>query len=84
MKRLAGVDFVVDDAAALPGTDNAAAKVYTLPLEDDAFDINICTHMIDNVLEYHQSLAELRCIAKKGCSKPSDSRPRSRSSTQKS
>lgn len=65
VKRLTGVDFVVDDAAALPGIDYVAAKIEALPFEDGAFDTVICTHVIEHVLEYRQSIAELRRIARK-------------------
>lgn len=65
IKRFTGVDFVVDDAAALPGIDYVAAKIEALPFEDSAFDTVICTHVIEHVLEYRQSIAELRRIARK-------------------
>ena len=60
--RYTGVDFVVDDAAALPGIDYAAAKIEALPFPDRAFDTVICTHVIEHVLEYRQAIAELRRI----------------------
>lgn len=65
LTRMTGVDFVVDDAAALPGIDYVAAKIEALPFEDGAFDTVICTHVIEHVLEYRQAIAELRRIAKK-------------------
>ena len=65
LNRVTGVDFVVDDAAALPGIDYLAAKIESLPFDDGAFDTVICTHVIEHVLEYRQSVAELRRIAKK-------------------
>jgi SAM-dependent methyltransferase len=65
IKRLTGVDFVVDDVAELPGIDYVAAKIEALPFEDGAFDTVICTHVIEHVLDYRQSIAELRRIAKK-------------------
>jgi 2-polyprenyl-3-methyl-5-hydroxy-6-metoxy-1,4-benzoquinol methylase len=64
VQRLTGVDFVVDDAAALPGIDYVAAKIEALPFEDGAFDTVICTHVIEHVLEYREAIAELRRIAK--------------------
>jgi SAM-dependent methyltransferase len=65
VKLLTGVDFVVDDAASLPGIDYVAAKIEALPFEDGAFDTVICTHVIEHVLEYREAIAELRRIAKK-------------------
>jgi SAM-dependent methyltransferase len=65
LKKLTGVDFVVDDAAALDGIDYVAAKIEALPFEDGAFDTVICTHVIEHVLEYRQAIAELRRIARK-------------------
>jgi 2-polyprenyl-3-methyl-5-hydroxy-6-metoxy-1,4-benzoquinol methylase len=64
VQRLTGVDFVVDDAAALPGINYVAAKIEALPFEDGAFDTVICTHVIEHVLEYREAIAELRRIAK--------------------
>lgn len=63
--RYTGVDFVVDDAAALPGIDYVAARIEALPFEDGAFDTVICTHVIEHVLEYRQAIAELRRIARR-------------------
>lgn len=65
LKRLTGVDFVVDDAASLPGIDYVAAKIEDLPFADGEFDTVVCTHVIEHVLEYRQAIAELRRIAKK-------------------
>jgi SAM-dependent methyltransferase len=65
LTRMTGVDFVVNDAAALPGIDYVAAKIEALPFEDGAFDTVICTHVIEHVLEYRQAIAELRRIAGK-------------------
>lgn len=63
--KLTGVDFVVDDAAALPGIDYVAAKIEDLPFEDKSFDTVVCTHVIEHVLEYRKAIAELRRIARK-------------------
>lgn len=63
--RYTGVDFVVDDAAAIDGVDYVAARIEELPFEDGAFDTVICTHVIEHVLEYRQAIAELRRIARK-------------------
>jgi SAM-dependent methyltransferase len=65
LTRMTGVDFVVEDAAALPGIDYVAAKIEALPFGDGAFDTVICTHVIEHVLEYRQAIAELRRIARK-------------------
>lgn len=64
LKRLTGVDFVVEDAAAIPGVEYVAAKIETLPFKDGEFDTVVCTHVIEHVLEYRQAIAELRRIAK--------------------
>lgn len=61
--RYTGVDFVVEDAAAIEGIDYVAARIEELPFPDGAFDTVICTHVIEHVLEYRQAIAELRRIA---------------------
>ncbi|MFD9901898.1 class I SAM-dependent methyltransferase [Mesorhizobium sp. UC22_110] len=63
--RYVGVDFVVEDAAAIDGIDYVAARIEDLPFEDGAFDTVVCTHVIEHVLEYRQAIAELRRIARK-------------------
>lgn len=63
--KLTGVDFVVDDAAALDGVRYVAARVEALPFEDGAFDTVICTHVIEHILDYRQAIAELRRIARR-------------------
>lgn len=65
LRRLTGVDFVVDDSAAIKGVDYVAARIEHLPFADKAFDTVICTHVIEHVLEYRQAIAELRRIAAK-------------------
>lgn len=65
LKRLVGVDFVIDDAAAIEGVEYVAAKIEALPFQDGEFDTVICTHVIEHVLEYQKSIAELRRIARK-------------------
>jgi multidrug transporter EmrE-like cation transporter len=63
--RYTGVDFVVEDAAAIPGVDYVAARIEELPFPDAAFDTVICTHVIEHVLEYRQAIAELRRVARR-------------------
>ena len=63
--RLTGVDFVIDDADALPGIEYVAARIEDLPFEDGAFDTVVCTHVIEHVLDYRRSIAELRRVARK-------------------
>lgn len=63
--KLTGVDFVVEDAAAIPGVDYVAARIEALPFEDGAFDTVICTHVIEHILDYRQAIAELRRIARR-------------------
>jgi SAM-dependent methyltransferase len=65
LKRLTGVDFVVEDASAIPGVEYVAAKIEALPFKDGEFDTVICTHVIEHVLEYREAIAELRRITKK-------------------
>lgn len=65
LARLVGVDFVVDDAAAIPGVEYVAAKIESLPFRDGEFDTVVCTHVIEHVLEYKAAIAELRRIARK-------------------
>lgn len=64
-KRLVGVDFVVEDAASIPGVEYVAARIEKLPFEDGAFDTVVCTHVIEHVLEYREAIAELRRIARR-------------------
>jgi SAM-dependent methyltransferase len=63
LSRLAGVDFVIDDASRLEGIEYVAAKIESLPFKDGEFDTVICTHVIEHILEYRQAIAELRRIA---------------------
>lgn len=61
--RYTGVDFVVEDAAAIPGVEYVAARIEELPFEDNAFDTVICTHVIEHLLDYRCAIAELRRVA---------------------
>ena len=65
LTRLTGVDFVVDDAARLPGVEYVAAMNEALPFADGEFDTVVCTHVIEHVLDYRQAIAELRRIARR-------------------
>lgn len=65
LKRLTGVDFVIDDASSLEGVEYVAARIEELPFEDGEFDTVVCTHVIEHVLEYREAIAELRRIARK-------------------
>ncbi len=65
LETLTGVDFVVDDAAAIDGVRYVAARIESLPFEDRSFDTVVCTHVIEHVLEYRAAIAELRRIARK-------------------
>jgi SAM-dependent methyltransferase len=65
IKRFVGVDFVIDDADALPGVEYFSAKIEGLPFSDGEFDTVICTHVIEHVLEYQKAIAELRRIARR-------------------
>ncbi|MBS3649035.1 class I SAM-dependent methyltransferase [Pseudaminobacter sp. 19-2017] len=63
--RFVGVDFVIEDAAAIDGIDYMAARIEALPFADGEFDTVICTHVIEHVLDYRRAIAELRRIARK-------------------
>ncbi|MEM1378165.1 MAG: methyltransferase domain-containing protein [Pseudomonadota bacterium] len=65
LERVAGIDFVIDDANKLEGIEYHAARVEALPFEDNEFDTVICTHVLEHVLDFRGSLAELRRIARK-------------------
>ncbi|MCO6176834.1 class I SAM-dependent methyltransferase [Ciceribacter sp. RN22] len=65
LARLTGVDFVIDDAAALPGIEYVAAKIEALPFATGEFDTVVCTHVIEHLLDYRQAIQELRRIARK-------------------
>jgi SAM-dependent methyltransferase len=65
LERLTGVDFVVDDSAAIENVEYVAARIESLPFADRTFDTVICTHVIEHVLEYREAIAELRRIAAK-------------------
>ena len=65
LQRLTGVDFVVDDAASLPGVEYVAARIEALPFEDGEFDTVVCTHVIEHVLDYRAALLELRRITRR-------------------
>ncbi|MGR6467075.1 class I SAM-dependent methyltransferase [Rhizobium sp. PAMB 3182] len=64
-QRLAGVDFVIDDASRINGIEYVAAKIESLPFADKEFDTVICTHVIEHILEYREAIAELRRITRK-------------------
>lgn len=61
--RAVGVDFAIDDSDKLEGIEYVAAKIEDLPFADGEFDTVICTHVIEHVLDYRASIAELRRIA---------------------
>ncbi|MEL6201058.1 MAG: class I SAM-dependent methyltransferase [Pseudomonadota bacterium] len=64
LERVAGIDFVIDDASKLEGIEYHAARIERLPFADNEFDTVICTHVLEHVLDFRQSLAELRRICK--------------------
>ncbi|MGQ0502701.1 MAG: class I SAM-dependent methyltransferase [Panacagrimonas sp.] len=64
LKRLVGVDFVLDDPL-LPGIEMLPAKVEALPFADGEFDTVICTHVLEHILDYRLALSELRRVARR-------------------
>ena len=64
-KRLAGIDFAIDDAASLKGIEYHAAKIEDLPFKDGEFDTVICSHVIEHILDYRIAIKELRRITAK-------------------
>jgi SAM-dependent methyltransferase len=64
IKRLTGVDFVIDNAKALPGITYVAAKIESLPFPDRHFDTVLCTHVIEHILDYRAAIAELRRVCR--------------------
>ncbi|MEL6921936.1 MAG: class I SAM-dependent methyltransferase, partial [Pseudomonadota bacterium] len=65
LTRLAGADFVIDDASKLDGIEYHACRIEDLPFADNAFDTVICTHVLEHVLDFRGSLTELRRVARK-------------------
>lgn len=66
LKKLTGVDFVIDDLEGNEsGIEFVSAKIENLPFEDGAFDTVICTHVIEHVLDYRTAIAELRRITRR-------------------
>ncbi|OCP07489.1 MULTISPECIES: class I SAM-dependent methyltransferase [unclassified Ensifer] len=63
--RLTGVDFAVDDAAAIEGVEYRAAMIEDLPFADGEFDTVVCTHVIEHILDYRKAIAELRRITRR-------------------
>lgn len=61
--RLFGVDVV--DAPRLAGSYHyTRALVERLPFEDDAFDVVVCTHTLEHLLDLEAAVAELTRVAR--------------------
>ena len=63
--RYVGVDFVVDDAAALPDVEFVSANIERLPFKDGEFDTVVCTHTLEHILDARAAIAELRRICRR-------------------
>ncbi len=65
--RVAGVDGRDDALDALrarsPGVEAALGDVYSLPFADDAFEVVICTEVMEHLEEPERGLAELARVA---------------------
>ena len=65
--RVAGVDGRDDALDALrarsPGVEVAVGDVYSLPFADDAFEVVICTEVMEHLEEPERGLAELARVA---------------------
>ena len=63
--KLTGVDFVMPDAASIPGVEYHASRIEALPFVDQSFDTVVCTHVIEHILDYRIAIAELRRITRR-------------------
>jgi SAM-dependent methyltransferase len=64
IKRLSGIDLVVDEDGAADGLDIRPGKIEALPFPDAHFDTVVCTHVLEHILDYRRAIAELRRIAR--------------------
>lgn len=64
IKRLAGLDLVVEGADPVAGADIRPGKIEELPYPDADFDTVVCTHVVEHILDYRRAIAELRRIAR--------------------
>ena len=62
-----GIDIDVADAreTAPAGVEFVAGKAEQLPFPDKAFDVVVCTHLLEHILDIRQAVAELRRVCKK-------------------
>lgn len=62
-----GVDLNVDEARDrnLPDTTFVEGKVESLPFPDNAFDVVVCTHLLEHILDIRAAIAELRRVCRK-------------------
>ncbi len=65
LKRLVGVDIVVDGASPTEGVEYQASKIEALPFKDNEFDTVVCTHVLEHVLDIREAVSEIRRVAKK-------------------
>jgi SAM-dependent methyltransferase len=66
LAQYSGVDLNIDEAVGrnLPNTTFVEGKVEQLPFPDNAFDIVVCTHLLEHILDIRMAIAELRRVCR--------------------
>ncbi len=57
-------DIVIDDRLRASGLPCKQAFVEDLPFTDNAFDLVLCTHILEHVLNFEKAISELRRVAR--------------------
>lgn len=60
--KTTGCDVI--DGLSFDHSDYVQANVEKLPFEDNAFDVVTCSHTLEHVIDFQQSIAELKRVAK--------------------